>query len=297
MITTPKCMDVSIDKLKELHWPEVAELCQSWPPLVDVHCHLTHQDFDEDRHELIAALPKYGLGGIVVNGLEPMSNRQVLELAARYPFIYPAVGIYPLEAVHDRIPEHHPLKPSLSFCVNTEVGWIEDQAHQGRLAAVGECGLDGYHFAEELLPPQETVLTRLALIAQKYNLPLIVHSRKCERRIMELLAGLKITEVVFHCYMGKVKHALQGAHDHGWYFSIPAIAPRHQGFQRMLMELPAEQILTETDSPYLSQIRGLRNDPRQVVYGLATLARLRKLTMAAAAQLVWANFQRLFTHA
>ena len=62
----------------------------------------------------------------------------------------------------------------------------------------------------------------------------------------------------------------------------------------MLAELPLDLILTETDSPYLSQIRGIRNDPRQVIYPLWSLAQVRQIPVAAAAQVVWANFQRLF---
>ena len=263
-------------------------------PLVDVHCHLTHETFDADRGELLNSLGDYGLKAVVINGLEPISNRQTLELAASYSYVHAAVGIYPLEAIHHLIPGDHELKPPHSFNLETEIGWIEDQAHQGRVVAIGECGLDGYYFAGEMIDQQQQVLCQLARIAKHYNLPLIVHSRKCERRIMHMLAEVKQPKVLFHCYMGKVKWAVQGARDYGWCFSIPAIVPRHQGFQRMLAELSLEHILTETDSPYLSQIRGIRNDPRQVIYPLWGLAQARQISTAAAAQVVWANFQRLF---
>lgn len=264
-------------------------------PLVDVHCHLTHKDYDDDRPELLEKLSQYGLKAVIVNGLEPHSNRVCLEMASQYPFVHAAAGIYPVEAVWDLMPPDHEYQPAGGFCVDHELGWIEDQAQKGQIIAVGECGFDGHVIQTPQTDQRQVeVLCELARIAQTYDLPLIVHSRKAERRLMETLARLRITRVLFHCYMGKVSLAVQGATDHKWHFSIPAIVPRHQGFQKMLRVLPADQILTETDSPYLSQFSGVRNDPRQVIYPVWALARAREWTYEQAAQVVWNNFQRFF---
>ena len=78
---------------------------------VDVHTHLTHKDFEFDRDEVIKEAVESGLEAIVVNGLEPISNRQILAMAKKYPQIKAACGIYPIDAVHQLLPEDFPHKP------------------------------------------------------------------------------------------------------------------------------------------------------------------------------------------
>ena len=259
--------------------------------LADVHCHLCHGDYDHDRADLLKKIDGFGLRSVVVNGLEPISNRKGIELARSYPIVRPAAGIYPLDAIHPLIKDSYECQP---FCIESEIGWIEDQAHGGSIVAVGECGLDGYYFGGQMIEAQKKVFAELIRIATQYRLPLIVHSRKAEKQVMELLAEKKISNVIFHCYMGKVSLALRGAEEYGWNFSIPAIAPRHMGFQKMLAQLPEAHVLTETDSPYLSQLKGARNDSRQVIYPIWTLAVLRGIGVEAATKMVWQNTQRIF---
>ncbi|MCY4379978.1 MAG: TatD family hydrolase [Proteobacteria bacterium] len=261
-------------------------------PLVDVHCHLTDPSYTNDIDHLMKQCELFGLKRVVTNGLCPTSNRGVLTLARKYPMIVPATGIYPLQGIHHHIPINHPLKPE-SFSVSEEIGWIEEQASQGVICAVGECGLDGYHFGDNYLTEQIEVFERLINIALTYDLPLIVHSRKCEKKVMTILAKHRVLKAIFHCYMGKTKLAIQGAEEYGWYFSMPAIAPKHSGFCRLMTSLPVDQILTETDSPYLPYQGGIRNDPRQVAYSVVTLAYLRGWSLAKTSEKIWQNYCRI----
>ena len=126
---------------------------------VDVHTHLTHEDFAQDWQQVLSRAVTAGLGAIVVNGLEPVSNRQILAWAKTYPVIRPAIGIYPLDAINDRLPADFPF-PVAPFDVDAEIAFIREQAAAGHLAAVGECGLDAYYLPVEYLPAQERVLRR-----------------------------------------------------------------------------------------------------------------------------------------
>lgn len=260
--------------------------------LVDVHAHLCDSAFEEDIGDLVVQLMKADVRAVVVNGLDPQSNLRTLELAQTYPILQAAAGIYPVHAVHHLLPEDHHLKPT-PFDVQEAIGSIEDLACRGKIIAVGECGMDG-HWFPTTLEAQQRVFVQLIGVAKKYDLPLIVHSRKCEKKVMEVLAAHRARKVVFHCYMGKVRAALQGAKQWGWYFSVPAIAPRHQGFTKMLHELPQELLLTETDSPYLAPEAGERNDPRHVAVVIHHLAKLRQWSYPTAAAIIWQNYQRLF---
>ena len=259
---------------------------------VDIHTHLTHDKFKPDLDLVIKRAVDAGLESIVVNGLEPVSNREILELAQRYPAIKPALGIYPIEAINDILPEdfHHPIP---KFDVNDEIDFNRTQAEDKKIIAIGECGLDGYWVGPETYEPQEKVFEQLIEIAKNNNLPIIVHSRKLEKRTGEILAHNQVERVDFHCFCGRTKLAKQLAETHGWHFSIPANVNNNEAFQKMLRILPLESILTETDAPYLAPVRGERNEPANVVGTIDTFAKIREISHEEAKKVVWDNYCRL----
>ena len=266
----------------------------SHPCYVDVHTHLTHKKFDIDRVPVIKDSIEAGLGAIVVNGLEPVSNRRIVAMAEDYPEVIAACGIYPVHAVHPHLGKDFPLQVE-RFDVDNELDYIEHLAKTNQIEAVGECGLDGYWLDTSTYEAQETVFKRFISIAKEYDLPIIVHSRKMEARAFEMLEDHKVEKVVFHCYGGKVKLALRYAKEHSnWCFSIPANAGVNQAFQKLLSELPATQILTETDAPYLSPERGVRNVPKNVIKTVELFGNLRKIVHEEAKNIVWTNYIRLF---
>jgi len=260
---------------------------------VDVHTHLTHEAFAGDQDAVIARAVAAGVDTIVVNGLEPTSNRQVLALAERHPAVKPALGIYPLDAVNELIPASLPFVVP-RFDVDAELAFIRQQALAGRLAAVGECGLDGHWVDASTFAQQERVFEALIGVALEADLPLVIHTRKLEVRAAEILAAHGVQKVNFHCFGGRTNLAREWAERYGWWFSIPANARVNQAFAKMLRELPLERILTETDAPYMPPTRGERNEPANVVGTVALLAELRGLSADAAQQLVAANYRALF---
>lgn len=261
--------------------------------LVDVHAHLSHEAFSADLPAVIARAEDAGLGAIIVNGLEPISNRFVLDLAAQYPIVKPALGIYPIDAVADILTT--PPYPLASFDVQAEIAFIAEAAASGRIIAVGECGLDAHWVKDEtILAAQEKIFLQLVEIAERHNIPVIIHTRRREARTIEILAHHGVRKVDFHCFGGRSKLAIQAAEKHGWYFSIPANCRVNESFQNMLRLLPLERILTETDCPYLSPERGTRNEPRHVAITIAMLAELRSIDADSAKALVWQNYQALF---
>lgn len=260
---------------------------------VDVHTHLTHADFAPDCEAVIGRAVAAGLSAVVVNGLEPTSNRAILDMARRHPVVKPALGLYPLDAVNEQIPEGFPF-PVPRFDVEAEIQFIRGEALAGRLAAIGECGLDGHWLGAETFKAQERVFEALIGVALEADLPLIIHTRKLEARSAEILAAHGVKKVNFHCFGGKTKLAKDCAEQHGWWFSIPANARVNQAFTKMLKELPLEKILTETDAPYLTPVKGTRNEPANVVGTVAYLAELRGMSVDVARDQVQANYRTLF---
>ena len=257
---------------------------------IDIHTHLTHERFAADLDAVIANAVSRGLSHIVVNGLEPRSNRTILAMAQQYEIVQPALGIYPTEAVVDMLPAEFDCQP---FDVADEIAFIATQAAQGNLLAVGECGLDGHLVGEETFARQEQVFLQLCEVAMQHDLPVIVHSRKRERRVAELLVHHGVRRVNMHCFCGKVKLAQRLAEEQGYYFSIPANSRVNQGFQRMLATLPLDRLLTETDAPWLAPVRGERNEPQNVALTVQHLAEIRSITLDVARQQVFQNFCNL----
>jgi TatD DNase family protein len=260
---------------------------------VDVHTHLTHDKFLDDWRDVTARALAANLGAIVVNGLEPQSNRRILDMAKEFPQIKPALGIYPIDAVNHLLPETFSL-PIVRFAVDDEIAFIREQALAGKLHAIGECGLDAYWLTEETFSEQERVFRALINIALDADLPIIIHTRKLEERSGDILSEMNVKRVNFHCFGGKVKLAQKYAELHGWYFSIPANAGVNESFQKMLKLLPLEQILTETDAPFLAPVRGERNEPKHVQGTVKLLAEFRDMSVEEARDQVWANYLRLF---
>ncbi|MEM7405693.1 MAG: TatD family hydrolase [Pseudomonadota bacterium] len=260
---------------------------------VDVHTHLTHERFADDVAPIVRRAADAGLRAIVVNGLEPRSNRQILEMAERYDVVRPALGIYPIDAACNVLPENFELDVEV-FDVDAEIAFIEQMAGEGRLSAIGECGLDGHWVGEATFDAQERVFEALIDIAMRHDLPAIIHTRKREVRAAEILRHLGAKKVDFHCYGGKVKNALRWAREDGWWFSIPANSRKSEAFAKMLRELPDDRVLTETDAPYLSPVSGTRNEPANVVGTVSHMAELRGWEEQEAAERVWRNFEALF---
>lgn len=262
---------------------------------VDVHTHLTHEKFSIDLVEVIKRAQQAGLGAMVVNGLEPHSNRAILDMAAQYAVIKPALGIYPVDAVHEMLPQNFPFEIK-AFNIKEEINFIAECAQKRLLCAIGECGLDGHWLDASTFQSQEQVFEQLLDIAYTHQIPAIIHSRKMEQRTFEILKGLGIVKANLHCYGGRTKWALEAAEKYGYWFSIPANARVSESFQKLLKLLPKEKILTETDAPYLSPHKGTRNEPANVVHTVDLFAELRQIKPEEAKTQIFHNYIDLFGH-
>lgn len=268
---------------------------------VDVHTHLVHRKFGDEADAVVLRARAAGLEHVVVNGLEPASNRLVLELCARHEpgLLLPALGIYPLDAAAPAIaaaPEvwTHDFDPPAPFDCAAEIAFIDRLAGEGKLAAVGECGLDAFYVNDPTtMAQQETVLEGLIDVAKRHDLPLILHTRKAERRVFEMLQAHDVERADFHCYGGKLKLGKRIA-EAGYYLSIPSAVHRLESFQRLAKELPLERILTETDAPYMGPFKDERNEPATVPLGVQAIAHARGEDPTTVAVAIRDNFRRLF---
>ena len=262
-------------------------------PLFDVHAHLTHPDLLADIDGIIERATAAGLTCIVSNGLNPDDNEAVRRLAERYEIVRPAFGLYPVDAVLADMRAAGEDYPGAHQAWPTEEGiaWVREHAEEA--FAIGEIGLDGYWVKEPFFEAQDEAFRALVRIAMDADKPIIIHTRKRERRALELLDELGARRVDWHCFTGRVKLAREIV-ERGHFLSVPANARRSESFTRMLEKLPREQLLLETDCPYLGPERDVTNEPANVAHTAAYAAEIWNTGATEAAAQLADNFERLF---
>jgi TatD DNase family protein len=261
--------------------------------LADVHAHLTDTRLVADQAGVLRRAREAGVTTVVVNGLNPADNQAVRELAQRETLVRPAFGLYPVDAVLEEMRAlgvDYPREGEVASAAEG-IAWVRD--HAGEAIAIGEIGLDGHWVPEALWPRQEEVFRALVSIALEADKPIIVHTRRRERRCLEILTEMNVERANWHCFGGKVSLARSVA-DRGHLLSIPANARRSESFTRMLQTLPREQILLETDCPYLSPDRSRMSEPADVAGTARYAAELWGVTLAEVTARVEENFARLF---
>jgi TatD DNase family protein len=215
----------------------------------DCHAHLCDRAFDNDISEVVERAKKAGVRKILDTGLEEKTNRKVLENSRKYDIIKPALGISPTDSVRLSGNEFE-----------KEISWIREQ----EFTAVGEVGLDYYWIKDQKeREKEEKCFLELIEVANELKKPLIVHSRNAEGKVIEILRSKANVPCVLHCFSGGEKE-LKNALEAGMYISIPTNVIYSQITQKIAIQAPPEKIITETDCPYLSPERGVRNEPKNV---------------------------------
>jgi TatD DNase family protein len=255
---------------------------------------VTHPRLAPDLAGVLARARAAGVTTIVANGLNPSDNEAVLALARTHPGVRAAVGFYPVDAVLVGLQALGVEYYREDDPVPADAGIASVAAHVDEAIAVGEVGLDGHWVPESLWAEQERVFRALVRIALDAEKPLIVHTRRRERRAFEILREMRAPRVCWHCFGGKVKLAREIAAEPGQYFSIPANARRSESFTRMLETLPRDRVLLETDCPYLGPDRERPNEPANVAATAAYAGELWDVTPGEVEARTGETFARLF---
>jgi TatD DNase family protein len=240
---------------------------------IDAHCHLDFYD-DKKIEEVVRRARKAGVKVIVCNGVNPASNRKVLELAARYLEIKVALGIYPTDA----------LKMSSSE-IDKELNFIREKA--GQIIAIGEVGIDLKESND--LEKQGKTFQKVIDLALEIDKPLIVHSRKAEKEVIEMLEKNKVKKVIMHCFNGNFK-LVQKIVENGWKLTVPTNVKHSEHFQHVIARVPVENLLCETDSPFLHPDKERDNEPANVVVSYEKIALIKGLQLKEVERKIERNF-------
>ena len=251
--------------------------------LFDTHAHYDADAFDADRREVLSSMPGQGVELILNPGCDLKSSQTAVELAERFPFVYAAVGVHPEECA-DWNAEH-------------DIPVLEALAQNPKVRAIGEIGLD-YHWPEN--PPrelQQQVFHAQLDLAEKLNLPVIVHDRDAHHDCLEIVRAHPNVTGVYHCYSGGVEDA-KTLMKLGWMISFTG-SITFKNARRALEVidlLPLDRMMIETDSPYMSPepFRGRRNDSGRVHLVAEAIARRKGLDPEEVARITLENGKRFF---
>lgn len=252
--------------------------------LIDTHAHLDDEKFAHDRAAVIERARESGVVKIITMGDSLDSSARSVALAERFEPVYAAVGIHPEEA-----------QPMTAATDEQIAAWTA----QEKVVAIGEIGLDYYwEKDEERRALQRAIFVRQLDLARQLKLPVCIHDREAHGDMMKILKtegrGLR---GVLHCYSGSWEMAAELLKS-DWYFGVdgPLTYKNAAKLPEIVQRLPAERILIETDSPYLSPMpfRGKRNEPAHVLYIAKKAAELRGESLEAFARATRENTRELY---
>ena len=225
--------------------------------IFETHAHYDDESFNDDREALIRSLPEKGIGRIINVGASIETTKTTLELAAKYDYIYAAVGVHPSD---------------ISGLNEETFAWLKEQASLPKTVAIGEIGLDYYWDKEpEVQNAQRYWFRRQMELARETNLPVIIHSRDVAQEFIKMGYYIGVGGVVTFKNAKKLKETVEA--------------------------IPLERILLETDCPYMTPEphRGTRNDSSNIPFVIAKIAELKGITAEEVERVTEENAVRLFT--
>ena len=250
--------------------------------LFDTHAHMDDRSFDEDREELLAALPGKGISLLMNPGCSYESSLNAVALAEGYDYIYAAVGSHP--DVADEVDEAL-IEKYRNLC-----------SQHPRVKAIGEIGLD-YHYEDIPRDIQKRAFRLQMELARELQLPVIVHEREAHEDGLKIVDEFPTVKGVFHCYSGSLEMAKELI-KRGWYIGFTGVLTFKNARKaiEVAANIPLDRIVIETDCPYMAPVpfRGKRNDPGLVCYMANKLAELRGISPEEAARITLKNGKRLY---
>ncbi|XP_069624620.1 putative deoxyribonuclease tatdn3-B isoform X2 [Ranitomeya imitator] len=256
---------------------------------VDCHCHLSAAEFSHDIDHVLDEARAVGVRAIVAVAEHSAEFEKVIYLSKRYPqLVFPCLGVHPVQAAN---PEQQ--RSATLQDVNDALPLIEQ--YRDELVAIGEVGLDftpRIANTDNQKEEQRQVFIRQIQLAKRLGLPLNVHSRSAGRPTINLLKEQGAECVLLHAFDGKPSVAMEGVKA-GYFFSIPPSIIRSKQ-QKLVKQLPLENICLETDSPALGPEKQIRNEPKNITYAAEYIAMVKGISLEEVINVTTKNALRLF---
>lgn len=285
---------------------------------IDTHCHIHFQAYTEDMDAIVQRSLDAGVGMITV-GTQSTTSKNGIALAEKYEGVWCTIGLHPNHLHAQDFFDENELPPGVvddlkegdgpahikTRAERFDVDYYRELAKHPKVVAIGELGLDYYRVppgvALEELKQEQKDQARIQLrFATEVNKPVVIHCRDAHADQAELLKeeidrGGLARRGVIHCFTGTVEEAAV-YRELGFYVSFTGIVTFGKNVMAAAKEIPLEQIMIETDSPYLTPApyRGKRNEPANVEHVAQKIAELKGISIDEVARVTTANAKKLF---
>ncbi len=234
--------------------------------IFDTHAHYDDEKFDEDRDELLKSLADAGVGTVVDAASTIDSCHQIIELIAKYPFLYGTLGMHPSEC---------------KDMTEDDLDWIRQQLKNPKIVAIGEIGLD-YYWPEPDHDIQKKWFEKQLELAKETDMPVVIHSRDAAEDTLNMIkiAQLPPKTMDIHCFSYSKEMAREYL-NMGYYLGVGGVVTfkNAKKLKEVVEYAPIENILLETDCPYLAPEpnRGKRNSSLNLEYVVDKIAELKNM--------------------
>lgn len=248
--------------------------------IFDTHAHYDDERFNEDRDELLSSLFESSVSHIINCGCNLKSSLTTIALSEKYDNLYAAVGVHAHEA---------------SDCTDTDLAEIEKLYSHKKVVAVGEIGLD-YYYDFSPRERQIEVFRQQIELANKLDLPVIIHDREAHEDTLNILKELRPKGVV-HCFSGSAEMAKEIIRL-GLYIGLGGAVTFKNAKKpvEVAQYVPLDRLLLETDAPYMTPVpfRGKRCDSSHIAYTAEKIAEVKSMDVQELIDICNENSKRLF---
>ena len=251
--------------------------------IIESHTHMDDSAFDEDRDSLIREIKNSGVEYMMNISASLKSIKTSIELAKQYDFIYASVGVHPSESQELN---------------NENFQWLKEQVAFEKVKAIGEIGLD-YYWQEPEKEIQQHWFREQLRLAHEVNLPIIIHSREAAADTYSIMKEENADKLngVIHCF-SYTKETARDYLNWNYYFGIGGVITFQNAkkLKEAVEYIPIENIVLETDSPYLAPIpyRGKRNSSLNLPLIAQAIADIKKMDVEKVIENTRENTKKLY---
>lgn len=276
--------------------------------LFDTHAHYNDEKFDNDRKQIIQNIYNSNVTMLVNAGYSVESSIKAIEIAKDYDWMFNIVGVSPND-IAESIDEIDKQISNIEELVIKDKNIVEDVEsdtakslnivnNNRKIVAIGEIGLD-YYWNKENKDLQRYAFINQIELANKYNLPIVIHTREAVDDTIDILKNkIEATKKgIFHCCPLNRELVKQGL-KMGFYISFagPITFKNSKNANEIIQMVPLDKMVIETDSPYLAPEphRGTRNDSRNVRYIAEKIANVKEMSLEDIAKITYKNAMKIF---
>lgn len=246
---------------------------------IDTHCHLSREDYD-DIDLIIHENRINGIDKIIISGCTRDTIIESLDIVNYYSDVYVTIGYHPSEA---------------AVTTEEDLLILEKQIKNKKVVGIGEIGLD-YHYGKEDILLQQSLFRKQLGLANKYHLPVVIHSRDATQDTISILEEFTDVIGVIHCFNGSIETAKKYL-SMGYKLGIGGVVTfKNSNLYRVVKEIGINDIVLETDSPYLSPepFRGHVNSSKYIPYIAKKISDILDISLEEVGKITSKNALSLF---